>query len=111
MVKSGFLINLIELSVLLCPLIRKEKMKMLKIKTMMLLMGLCASMGFSTTVTLKTDDLEDCIGIMSFLANTRGEIFLYSMRTYKVFKFNENGDFQTSFGRKGIGPGEITRVL
>jgi hypothetical protein len=76
-----------------------------------LMVFLCAAVCFPATITLKSSDLDDCIGITSFLANGKGEIFLFSMRTHKVFKFKNSGDFEKSFCRYGVGPGEIKRVI
>ncbi|MCX6578990.1 MAG: hypothetical protein NT166_02275 [Candidatus Aminicenantes bacterium] len=67
--------------------------------------------GFPETITLKTADLNECIEISTFLTNTKGEIFLYSGRMSKIFKFKQNGEFEKSYCRNGIGPGEVKRVL
>ncbi|HLP58300.1 MAG TPA: hypothetical protein VK186_05695 [Candidatus Deferrimicrobium sp.] len=67
--------------------------------------------GFAETITLKTADLNECIEISNFLSNTKGEIFLYSGRMSKIFKFKQNGEFEKSYCRNGIGPGEVKRAL
>ena len=72
---------------------------------------LCAAVCFPATINLKSSDLDECLGITSFLSNSKGEIFLFSRRTHKIFKFKKNGDFEKSFCRYGVGPGEIKRVL
>ncbi|NIM10914.1 MAG: hypothetical protein GTO45_02915 [Candidatus Aminicenantes bacterium] len=78
---------------------------------LVLMIFLFAGVCFPATITLKSSNLDECIGITSFLSNSKGEIFLFSMRTHKVFKFKKNGDFEKSFCRYGVGPGEIKRVL
>jgi len=70
-----------------------------------------ANFVFTETIHLQTSDLNECIEVSSFLSNQKGEIFLFSMRTNKVFKFNKNGEFIKSFGGTGVGPGELKRVL
>ncbi|UCH97667.1 MAG: hypothetical protein JSV88_12685, partial [Candidatus Aminicenantes bacterium] len=76
-----------------------------------LLIFFWAAVYLPAAITLKSADLDECIGIASFLSNNKGDIFLFSRKTHKVFKFNKNGDFETSFCRYGVGPGEIKRVL
>lgn len=71
----------------------------------------CAAIDYAETVTLKTDKLNECIEISTFLTNIKGEIFLYSARTSKIFKFKPNGEFEKSFCSNGIGPGEVKRVI
>jgi len=68
-------------------------------------------MGTNEVVTLKTENTDEVIGISSFLMNTKGEIFLFSPRMYKIFKFKPDGTFEKSFCRRGEGPGEIQRVF
>lgn len=67
--------------------------------------------GIDNVVTLKTENMDDVIGISSFLMNTKGEIFLFSSSRSQVFKFKPDGTFEKSFCRKGEGPGEIRRVF
>jgi hypothetical protein len=86
-------------------------MKITKVFSVIFIMYCCAFTGFTNPVTLKTNDLDECIGISSFLSNNKDEVFLFSWRTHKIFKFNSKGDFEKSFCRYGIGPGEIKRVL
>jgi hypothetical protein len=62
-------------------------------------------------IRLKTENMDDVIGISSFVMNGKGELFLYSQRLFRIFKFKPDGTFDKSFCRKGEGPGEITRVL
>lgn len=66
---------------------------------------------FPATITLKSSNLEECFSISSFLSNTKGEIFLFSARNHKIFKFDKEGKFEKSFCRYGVGPGEIKRVF
>jgi hypothetical protein len=86
-------------------------MNMIKLSFLIFAIIFCANFGFSQSITLKTDDPDECIGIGSFLSNNKGEIFLFSRRTHKIFKFKKTGDFEKAFCRYGIGPGEIKRVL
>lgn len=67
--------------------------------------------GKAGTITLKTGHMDDVIGISSFIMNGKGEIFLYSFRLLRIFKFKTDGSFEKSFCRKGEGPGEINRVF
>ncbi len=68
-------------------------------------------MGVEKVIHLKTEDLEDAIGMRAFRMNSKGEIFLFSSRMSRIFKFKPDGSFEKSFCRKGEGPGEITRVI
>lgn len=83
------------------------------IKTFIIIIAIIfgAVIGYAETITLKTGELNECIEISTFLTNTKGEIFLYSARTSKIFKFKPNGEFEKSFCRNGIGPGEVKRVI
>lgn len=63
------------------------------------------------TITLKTSDLQECLEVFSFIQNTKGEFFLFSRKTLKIFKFDAQGNFVKSFCRAGEGPGEVKRVL
>ncbi len=49
--------------------------------------------------------------IWHFDVDSRGNIYLlgYTIREYSIFKFDKSGNFVTSFGRKGQGPGEVQR--
>ncbi len=49
--------------------------------------------------------------IWHFDLDSRGNIYLlgYTIREYSIFKFDKSGNFVTSFGRKGQGPGEVQR--
>lgn len=62
-------------------------------------------------LTLSTEGIEGVYGISSFFSNNEGEIFLFSRREGKVFKFKPDGKFDKSFCRFGQGPGEIRRVF
>ena len=66
---------------------------------------------FSKTIHLKTENLNECFDITSFLTNSKDEHFLFSFRTNKMFKFDKNGEFVKYFGGRGVGPGELKRVL
>lgn len=68
-------------------------------------------LGINDVVTLKTGNMDEVIGIYSFLMNTKGEIFLFSSKMSKIFKFKPDGTFEKSFCQKGEGPGEIQRVF
>jgi hypothetical protein len=72
---------------------------------------LAAVVCLPANIILKSNDLDECVGITTFLSNSQGEFFLFSSRTHKIFKFKINGDFKKSFCRYGVGPGEIKRVL
>jgi len=63
------------------------------------------------TIVLKSKELTDLVGVSSFIVNSKGEIFLFSSRVAKVFKFKPDGTFEKSFCQKGQGPGDITRVF
>ena len=67
--------------------------------------------GIDNVLTLKTENMDEVIGIRSFLMNTKGEIFLYSSQMARIFKFKPDGTFEKSFCREGAGPGEIQRVF
>ncbi len=49
--------------------------------------------------------------IWHFDVNSGGNIYLlgYRFREYAIFKFDKSGNFVTSFGRRGQGPGEVQR--
>lgn len=51
--------------------------------------------------------------ISSFDIDSEGNIYLLNYRSIEnfVYKFNKNGKFVVSFGRKGQGPGEIQRSM
>lgn len=83
----------------------------MKRRILVLMVLLYGTVCFSATIKLRSGQLGECFGISSFLSNSKGEIFLFSRRTHKVFKFTKEGDFEKSFCRQGIGPGEIKRVL
>jgi len=63
------------------------------------------------TIVLKSKELTDLVGVSSFIVNSKGEIFLFSPRVAKVFKFKPDGTFEKSFCQKGQGPGDIARVF
>lgn len=86
-------------------------MKPIKVFVIIVAIMFWAVSGFTETIRLNTADLDECIAISTFLTNTKGEIFLYSNRTFKIFKFNKNGEFEKSFCRYGIGPAEVKRAL
>ena len=67
--------------------------------------------GTNDVITLKTENMDEVVGISSFLMNTKGEIFLFSSQVSKVFKFRSDGTFDKSFCRRGEGPGEVNRVF
>jgi hypothetical protein len=87
-------------------------MKKENILSVFLLLLFCFPLlGTDRVITLKTGDLDDVLEISSFLMNSKGEIFLFSHRMLKVFKFKPDGTFEKSFCQKGEGPGEIRRVF
>jgi len=86
-------------------------MKVIKVLLLTTLIVLGNINLFSKSIVLKTSDLEECFGITSFLSNNKNDIFLFSWRNHKIFKFKETGDFEKSFCRYGLGPGDIKRVL
>ena len=87
-------------------------MKKKNILSLILLLLFCFPLlGTDRVITLKTENLDDVIGIYSFLRNSKGEIFLFSHRMSKIFKFKPDGSFEKSFCQKGEGPGEIRRVF
>jgi hypothetical protein len=90
---------------------RRKKMKTIKSFVIIVMILFLAVPVFTETIRLNTADLNECIGITTFLTNTKGEIFLFSHRMSKIFKFNKNGEFEKSFCRDGIGPGEVKRAL
>jgi len=49
--------------------------------------------------------------IWRFDVDSGGNIYLlgYRFREYSIFKFDKSGNFVTSFGRRGQGPGEVQR--
>jgi hypothetical protein len=51
--------------------------------------------------------------IWDFDVDSEGSVFLisYRSREYVLFKFDKSGNFVTSFGRKGQGPGELQRPV
>jgi hypothetical protein len=51
--------------------------------------------------------------IFSFDVDSEGNIYLLYMKSKEncIYKFNRNGEFITSFGRKGQGPGELQYPL
>ena len=63
------------------------------------------------TIKINTSQIPDAVNISSVVINSDNELFLYSNRTFKTFKFRSDGTFEKSFGRKGNGPGEFSRVL
>jgi hypothetical protein len=62
-------------------------------------------------ISLKTENMDDVVEISSFILNGKGEMFLFSPKLCKIFKFKPDGTFAMSFCRNGEGPGEITRVF
>jgi hypothetical protein len=86
-------------------------MKTMKAFVIIVMIMFWAVSGFTETIRLNTADLNECIAISTFLTNNRGEIFLFSWKTFKIFKFNKNGEFKKSFCRYGIGPGEVKRAI
>lgn len=71
---------------------------------------LCVN-GVSKTLVLKTKKMNDLIAVYSFIMNEKEEIFLFSSKLAKIFKFKPDGTFDKSFCRRGEGPGEINRVF
>jgi len=79
--------------------------------------------GEKTTAILEEEcviDLEDpavadigLYGIHGFGVDTVGNIYLMAMQTKDrhIFKFTPEGEFVTSFGPNGSGPGELSRPL
>lgn len=87
-------------------------MKKKNILSVFLLLLFCFPLlGTDQVITLKTGNLDDVLEISSFLMNSKGEIFLFSDRMSRVFKFKPDGTFEKSFCQKGEGPGEINRVF
>lgn len=77
----------------------------------LLFMAYFPLVGIDNIVTLKTENMDEVVGISSFLMNTKGEIFLFAPGRYQVFKFKPDGTFEKNFCRRGEGPGEIRRVF
>ena len=46
--------------------------------------------------------------VASFAVNSDGEVYILDFSTSSIKKFDKNGNFIKSFGRKGSGPGEFT---
>ncbi|MCI0471907.1 MAG: 6-bladed beta-propeller [Candidatus Aminicenantes bacterium] len=73
---------------------------------------LCVNAVFAgNTIVLKSREILELINVSSFVMNSKGEMFLFSSRMSKIFKFKPDGSFEKSFCRKGEGPGEIIRVF
>jgi WD40 repeat protein len=87
------------------------KEKVLNVFLVLLVFIPLAVSGGNEVITLKTEKMDDVIGISSFFMNGKGEIFLFSSRMSRIFKFKPDGTFEKSFCQKGEGPGEITRVF
>jgi hypothetical protein len=87
------------------------KKKFLSVFLMLVVFIPLAVSGENKVITLKTKDMDDVIGISSFLMNGKGEIFLFSSRMSRIFKFKPDGTFEKKFCQRGEGPGEITRVF
>jgi hypothetical protein len=85
--------------------------KQYALRFLLLLLFYIPLSGIDNVLTLKTENMDEVIGIYSFLMNTKGEIFLYSSKMARIFKFKPDGTFEKSFCREGEGPGEIKRVL
>ena len=91
---------------------RRSDMKKENILSLFLLLLFCFPMpGTDRVITLKTGNLDDVIEISSFVMNSKGEIFLFSHKMSRVFKFKPDGTFEKNFCQKGEGPGEINRVF
>ena len=65
----------------------------------------------AAAISLKTENLDEVVEISSFILNGKGEMFLFSPKLCKIFKFKPDGTFAMSFCRNGEGPGEISRVF
>lgn len=66
------------------------------------------------SIDMERDDIAE-IGlpdVSSVNADSDGNIYFYRYQSSEnfIFKFNKNGNFIKSFGRRGQGPGEIQRV-
>jgi hypothetical protein len=85
-------------------------MRTMKKLFILLFLNCLAVWVYGETIHLQTANLDECLEISSFVSNTKGELFLFSPRTFKIFKFDKGGKFVKSFCRNGIGPGEIMRV-
>lgn len=85
---------------------------MKKMFLMACLIGLFTNFNYSIDIQSVTlERIDSAYEVSSFLANNEGELFLFSSGEGKIFKFNKNGEFDKSFCRFGLGPGEIARVL
>ena len=51
--------------------------------------------------SVSLERIDGVYGISSFLTNTKDEIFLFSRREGKIFKFKPQGEFEKSFCRFG----------
>ncbi len=89
----------------------EQNMNNMKAFVIIVMILFWAVSGFPETITLKTADLNECIEISTFLTNIKGEIFLYSGRMSKIFKFKQNGEFEKSYCSNGIGPGEVKQTM
>lgn len=87
------------------------KRKISSVFVFVLILLFSYSPGMSEIIKLKTGGLDDVIGINSFIMNGKGEIFLFSSRLSRIFKFKPDGTFEKKFCQKGAGPGDITRVI
>lgn len=87
------------------------KEKVLSMFLVLLVFIPLAVSGKNEVITLETEKMDDVIGISSLLMNGKGEIFLFSAKMSRIFKFKPDGTFEKSFCQKGEGPGEITRVF
>ncbi len=63
------------------------------------------------TIDLESEDLAklSLINPVTYDIDSQGNIYILQQRTSEnfIFKFDRNGNFETSLGRKGQGPGEI----
>jgi hypothetical protein len=66
-------------------------------------------------IDTEKDEITDIglVDIDNFDVDSEGNIFLSGRRNKEnfIFKFDKNGHFVTSFGRRGQGPGEISNVM
>ena len=79
--------------------------------------GMLTDLAFEGIFRIDTENDEMAeIGltdIWRFDVDSGGNIYLlgYTIREYSIFKFDKNGNFVTSFGRTGQGPGEVQRPM
>ncbi|MGD2245069.1 MAG: 6-bladed beta-propeller [Candidatus Aminicenantes bacterium] len=77
--------------------------------------GECTNLRLEEIFRIDTENEEMAeIGLTDlwrFDADSGGDIYLmgYTIREYSIFKFDRTGNFVTSFGRRGQGPGEVQR--